>query len=122
MLGQLALVGKSYQLPEFLFQRRQHAKNSYESCGKDFYRYAHFWVPIEKKGTILMPYWRMAFEAFKGVVRLPMPFTERLKCLFYVATCRQAHRGRSQYLWDITNAVKLFLRRLLGLKDTETVT
>lgn len=88
MLGQLGLVGKTYQHSDVLFQRRQHDQNSYESCGKDFYRYAHFWVPIEKKNTILLPYWRMAFEAFKGVIRIPMPFTERLKCLFYVATCR----------------------------------
>ena len=121
MLGQLALIGKSYQHPDVLFQRRQHDENSYESCGKDYYRYAHFWVPIEKKEAIILPYWRMAFEAFKGVMRFPMPFVERLKCLFYVATCRQAHRGRSQYFWDVTNALYLFIKRLSGKRISDNV-
>ena len=109
--GQLGLLGKVYLYPEKLFKWRTHENASLESCGSDYYRYATSWVPVEKQKKILLPYWRMAVESGRGVMRLCPSWGEKLRCLWSVVTCRQRARGRSQYLWDITHAIKLFFQR-----------
>lgn len=113
LAGQLGLLGKVHLFPEKLFQWRSHEEASLESCGSDYYRYAVSWVPVEKKKKILLPYWKMAVESGRGVMRLCTSWGQRFRCLWSVVTCRQRARGRSQYLWDIVHAVKLFFRRLL---------
>ena len=113
LAGQLGLLGKVHLLPEKLFQWRCHEDASLESCGSDYYTYAVSWVPVEKKKKILLPYWRMAVESGRGVMRLCTSWGQRFRCLWSVVTCQQRARGRSQYLWDIVHAVKLFFRRLL---------
>jgi len=114
MIGQLGLLGKIYQHPEYLFKRREHINNGYHSCQQDYYQYAKFWVAIEKKDSVLFPYWRMAYEAAKGVFKAPIPVSERLKCLWYVVTCRNRHRGRSQYLWDLLYGMREYARKLFS--------
>ena len=113
MVGQLALRGKMYQHPEYLYQRRYHSRNGYESSQRDYYTYAKFWVPVSKKEDILLPYWKMAYEAAKGVLKYPMPLADRIMCLVHVVTNRNQHRGFSQYLWDIVHAFKELIRKLL---------
>ncbi|MCB1122189.1 MAG: glycosyltransferase family 2 protein [Verrucomicrobiae bacterium] len=122
MIGQMALRGKLYLHPEYLFKRRYHPKNSYETCDQDYYKYAQFWVSKSKKDKILFPYWRISWETAKGVMRAPIPLTEKLRCLFYVATSRNRLRGRSQYLKDILYAFKLWRRRFSKSKHPQPET
>ena len=110
--GQLGLLGKVHFLPEPLFKWRMHDQTSFQSYDFDYYKYARSWVPVAKQENILLPYWRMAFESGRGVMRLCPSWSQRMKCLFYVATCRQRSKGRSQYLWDITHAVKEIFKRI----------
>lgn len=122
LIGQLALRGKLYQHPEFLFRRRYHPDNGYNSCNGDYYAYAKFWVPPEKKNKILFPYWKMAFESAKGVFKVKMSLKDRLMCLFHVVTNRNQHRGFSQYFYDITHAVKEFFQKLFKPKQVKSRT
>jgi glycosyltransferase involved in cell wall biosynthesis len=111
MIGQVALRGKIYQIPDYLYVRRYHKSNSYRTCQEDYYTYATYWVEPEKKNDILMPYWRMAFEATRGVFKVPMSIKDRVMCLFHVISNRNQHRGFSQYLRDPVHAIKLLLQR-----------
>jgi glycosyltransferase involved in cell wall biosynthesis len=118
VIGQLAMRGKIYLHPEYLHKRRYQSRDGYESYEEDFYSYAKFWVHPSKKDDILLPYWKMAYEAGKGVMKAPMPITDRIMCLWHVASSRhRLGRGFSQYFRDIVHAFKELMQKLFGSKD-----
>jgi glycosyltransferase involved in cell wall biosynthesis len=97
MLLRLGILGRFYEIPEYLFFVRRHPQQSMSmffpnyllfadkskkpslSMLPDFYGYA-VWFDSAKKGKILLPHWRIIWEYVLSIWRSPMSLNERLCC------------------------------------------
>ncbi|MCF2150594.1 glycosyltransferase [Desmonostoc muscorum LEGE 12446] len=97
LLSRLGLLGRFYEIPEYLFFARSHPQQSMSmffpnyllltnnnqassfSVLPDFYAYA-VWFDSANKGKILFPHWRILWEYFLSIWRSPLSLYERLSC------------------------------------------
>ncbi|AFZ00756.1 glycosyltransferase family 2 protein [Calothrix sp. PCC 6303] len=100
-LLRLALFGRFYEIPEYLFFARHHSQQSlsmffpeYMSCVDkkpqkianklpDFYAYAE-WFDTNNKGKLLFPHWRILGEYLRSAWMGKMEWYERLICYFNI--------------------------------------
>lgn len=96
-LLRLGLVGRFYEIPEYLFIARNHPQQSMSmfipnymlitnnnfqyslSASPDFYAYT-VWFDSAKKGKILFPHWRILWEYTRSIWLLPLTLYERVCC------------------------------------------
>ncbi|MEH1837026.1 MAG: glycosyltransferase family 2 protein [Nostoc sp.] len=97
LLLRLGILGRFYEIPEYLFFARSHPQQSMSmyfpnyllftnnskkpslSMLPDFYAYA-VWFDSAKKGKILLPHWRIFWEYVLSIWRSPLSLYERLCC------------------------------------------
>ncbi|WP_445636371.1 Glycosyl transferase [Nostoc sp. DSM 114161] len=97
LLSRLGLLGKFYEIPEYLFFARSHpqqsmsmffpnyllvANNNHASSFRrlpDFYGYT-VWFDSAKKGKILLPHWRILWEYLLSIWCSPISLYERFCC------------------------------------------
>jgi glycosyltransferase involved in cell wall biosynthesis len=78
LLGELALLGQFYEIPEYLFLRRGHPERSLEANVTDAEIAA--WFDPALRGRILLPRWRRLFEYLGAIRRVPVSWFERVRC------------------------------------------
>ena len=78
LLGELALSGQFYEVPEFLFLRRGHPQRSLAANVTDSDIAA--WFDPSTRGQILLPRWRRLLEYLRAVRRAPLSWSERMRC------------------------------------------
>jgi len=111
LLVRLNLIGKFYEIPEYLFFSRRHSTQS-GTMKKDFQQWAHWFDPKNKR-KINFPYWRIFSEYYKSVKQSHLRGKDRVFTYFYVwKWCGQRWRLLSK---DIIKAV-LQLLSVLYLK------
>jgi glycosyltransferase involved in cell wall biosynthesis len=98
VLGELSLLGRFYEIPEYLFQRRLHpnALSQHRAVGvnRDANWLAQYW-----KGdgaSLSLPFWSLSFDRFRTIVGSQLPVRQKLslvRCLF------RHVRWRRQRLW-----------------------
>ena len=76
-LAELGLIGRIYEIPEYLFFRRTHPQSYTERKYKDIQERLSWWTQSDR---ITFPYLKNCFEYFKSVRRVPLKFSERLLC------------------------------------------
>lgn len=77
LLAELGLRGKLFEIPEYLFHRRDHPQAS----GRMFKMYKRLaWFDPAKKKNINLVYWKIGSEYFRSVHRVNLPLKERLDC------------------------------------------
>jgi glycosyltransferase involved in cell wall biosynthesis len=82
LLAELGLRGRLYEIPEYLFHRRDHPQAS----GRMYQMYNRLaWFDPTKKHKINMVYWRIGTEYLRSVLRVPMPRAEKAAALKSVA-------------------------------------
>jgi glycosyltransferase involved in cell wall biosynthesis len=83
LLADLSLQGCFYQIPEILFQHREHAERSMlnPQGAQDFTE----WYDSSKSGRIATPYLRRVLESARLLARHPMSLSEKAGCLAEVA-------------------------------------
>ncbi|MBN3958693.1 glycosyltransferase family 2 protein [Nostoc sp. NMS8] len=97
LLLRLGILGRFYEIPEYLFFARSHPQQSmsmffpnYLLLGKknrksslnilpDFYGYA-VWFDSANKGKTLLPHWRIFWEYILSIWRSSLSLNERLYC------------------------------------------
>ncbi|MFS0513957.1 glycosyltransferase family 2 protein [Nostoc sp. UIC 10607] len=97
LLLRLGLLGRFYEIPEYLFFARSHPQQSMSmffpnyllfsdknqkpllSMLPDFYAYA-VWFDSANKGQILFPHWRIIWEYILSIWRSHLSLYERLCC------------------------------------------
>ena len=76
LLAELGLLGRLYEVPEYLFFRRDHPDTS----GRKFNMYRRLaWYDPKKTGKLYFPYWRMGAEYLRAAFRAPLPPGDRLR-------------------------------------------
>ncbi|HLO86970.1 MAG TPA: glycosyltransferase family 2 protein [Nostocaceae cyanobacterium] len=103
LLLRLAMLGRFYEIPEYLFFARKHPQQSMSmffpnyllfthrnpkyslNMLPDFYGYS-VWFDSQNKGKILLPHWRILWEYLHSVSSKHLSFYERLCCYFSIFT------------------------------------
>lgn len=100
LLAELGLRGRLYEIPEYLFHRRDHPQTS----GRAFDMYKRLaWFDPKHKRKINLVYWRMGTEYLKAIQRVPLPRAEKKAC--YQAVSRWFIQRRPWLIEDLKAAV-----------------
>ena len=78
LLGELALYGKFYEIPEYLFIRRSHPQRSMIKYHSSRSRLA--WFAPEKKGKLQLAPWILFFEYLRAINRAPIDRQKKRVC------------------------------------------
>jgi glycosyltransferase involved in cell wall biosynthesis len=78
LLGELALAGRLYEVPEFLFYRRDHPQQSYKAYRTR--RGYQAWFDPSREVRIAFPHWRLLGEHTISVSRAQLDGRERVRC------------------------------------------
>jgi glycosyltransferase involved in cell wall biosynthesis len=123
----LGLLGRFYEIPEYLFFARSHAQQSlsmffphYMSFNQnnprhswkmlpDFYAYA-VWFDSSNQGKILFPHWRIFWEYLRSIWMGKMNVYEQLYCCFSIINKLKG----TEYLLlkDLLRAAKLYWKKV----------
>ena len=80
VLGELSLLGKIYEIPEVLFERRIHpgSTSQHEACGMnpDSRWLIRWWTGTDAK--VSMPRWSLSLDHFRTIVRSELPLKHKL--------------------------------------------
>jgi glycosyltransferase involved in cell wall biosynthesis len=102
LLGNLTLSGNFYQIPECLFQHREHEDRSMKNpAGADN---ATQWYDSSKSGKRTMPHWRRMYENMKSVMGHPMPWSDKMDCMIEI--CRYAKWRNRDLRSDISRVFR----------------
>ncbi|KAM3114389.1 glycosyltransferase family 2 protein [Phormidesmis sp. 146-33] len=85
LLARLALLGRYYELPEYLFLSRQHAEQSCKLFAKqnsdqDYFGYT-VWFDPAKSGKFMLPRWTLFIEYCRSILQAPVSSAEKMACL-----------------------------------------
>lgn len=78
LLAQLALIGRFYEIPEYLFFPRRHPQQSVSA--NKARRVRILWFDPSKAGRLVLPSWRMLREYTLTIARAPIDAGEKLSC------------------------------------------
>ena len=109
LLGELALRGEFYELPETLFFRRDHSQTSVRTHKL---RDRLVWFDPTKEGQIHFPYWRWLAEQLAAIRRIPMRWHEKIRC--YAPLGKWALWRRGKLYQEAIVVTKQALRPLPG--------
>ena len=93
LMGELVLVGKFVEIPEFGFMRRMGKETSTAHRGAEELR--KFYFPGTRRQKRLV-FWRLLSEHFRSVVRADIPMKEKLRLVYFVIGLFRWHR---KILW-----------------------
>lgn len=94
LLGELALLGQFYEVPEPLFNRRDHSQTSVRSHPSAYDRAA--WFDPKNRGKISSPQWRLFFEFLKSIARSRISMVEKVHCYMLMGRWLGWYRPRLQ--------------------------
>jgi glycosyltransferase involved in cell wall biosynthesis len=83
LLGELALLGRFYEIPEYLFSYRNHPQQSWRAHAT--WRSQQLWYDPARAGKITFPHWRLLREHFVSIQRAPLDWRERSCCYLVLA-------------------------------------
>ena len=107
LLARLGLIGRFYQLPEYLFYSRNHPQQSYQVCDDD-YKYAEWWDP-KNKGQVMLPHIKILREYLHAISSTPLSLPEKMYC--YAHTLRFVRWFRELMIKELIFAGKKLSER-----------
>ena len=117
LLAEISLLGKIFEIQEYLFRRRDH-KDSYTDSHymqpvkiHDYRTETLWWTGGKTKPLIVLPNWKLFLEFFETVNSVPLRFYER--CMCYREVGRWLLRdGWYLMKWDLKNEFELWRSKL----------
>lgn len=88
LLAELAMAGRCYEIPEFLFYRRQHPGRS---GNLTLDQYQQWWDP-NKRAVTLLHHWRLFAEYIRAVQRARQSLIENGRCTVEILKWFNWHR------------------------------
>ncbi|MFO7661132.1 MAG: glycosyltransferase family 2 protein [Chloroflexota bacterium] len=85
LLSELSLLGKFYEVPEFLFFYRFHEEQSWGGHKeKKSMSAQNAWYDTRRSGKNSYPWWRLVREHARSIERSPIGLQDRLTCYLYL--------------------------------------
>ncbi len=127
LLLRLGLLGKFYEIPEYLFFARSHAKHSLKNLFPDYLSFTQnnasftlnmlpdfggyaVWFDSSNTGKILFPHWRIFWEYLRSAWMGKMNLYQRLCCHISIVT--ELKGTEPLLVKDIVNVGQILARRL----------
>lgn len=105
--AELALRGRLFEVPDYLFYRRIHSEGG--SQIPIHRRIA--WSDPSRANAITFPTWRRLAEYARAIFRTPMSSIERLRCFVAIGRFAVHKRWFRRLKWDLQKAAGNVLRR-----------
>lgn len=102
LLGEMALRGQFYEVPEYLFLRRDHTRTSVNANWA--YSQRAVWFDPSNAGRLQMTRWRWLQEFWQSIERVPMERSERLHCYTQLACWMMRPRNTAGLAIDVVQA------------------
>ena len=115
LLGELALLGQFFEVPEYLFLRRGHPQRPLAAAVTDSEIAA--WLDPAMRREILLPRWRRFFEYLRAIKRAPLSWSERVRCYMQVGRFALLPKRWGRMGKDLFKVAKLAPRLLLRHKS-----
>jgi hypothetical protein len=116
-LAELALYGKFYILPDRLFFRRSHSRQSTKGAlSKE--RARVLWFDPSLKGRIIFPKWLSLRGYLQAVKRAPLSKRERMYCYLQIINWILIPRNFRGLVKDVIRAAVIWITRFLRRKKT----
>ncbi len=97
LLAELSLIGRFYEIPQFLFLHREHEERSTRAYSNLQLRSG--WFDTSKEGKITLPRWRIFFEYLISVNHFSLGMYERGCCYAHLGNwLRMYYRGMAKEL------------------------
>ncbi|ABQ90760.1 glycosyl transferase, family 2 [Roseiflexus sp. RS-1] len=107
LLAELILRGEFYEVPEYLFLRRDHEEASVQA-NRD-YQKRQVWFDPRNRGKIELTHWRWTIELLRVIGRVPLAWHDRLLC--YAHMQWWLRRTRREMLNDLAVATRLVIHK-----------
>jgi glycosyltransferase involved in cell wall biosynthesis len=121
--AELALLGRFYEVPEYLFYLRDHSARSVRSMPAHHQRVA--WFDPDRMNQKVLPHWRILLEYWKTVRRAPLTFAQRFRCHMYLARWLGRYSNWARMAADVVIFVKpgswRFLYKLASSHDKNLI-
>jgi glycosyltransferase involved in cell wall biosynthesis len=104
LLGELALSGRFFEVPEYLFLHREHSLRSTEVFPS--LHSATQWFDPGRTGVIVFPTWRILLEHLASIRRSSLGLADRVTCYLEMARWLRARRKR------LTGDLRIGMKRL----------
>lgn len=82
LLGELAFLGRFYEISEYMFFMRNHSQAHWRALPKRQQRIA--WFDPRRAGKITFPHWRLLFEHYVSIFRSPVSPGVKLRSFIYM--------------------------------------
>lgn len=92
LLSELSLLGKFYEVPEFLFFYRFHEEQSWG--GNKSAQAQQAWYDPRRSGKMTFPQWRLLREHLRSIERSPVGMADRASCYLYMGYWMLKNRRR----------------------------
>ena len=121
LLGKLALYGKFYEVPSYLFWKRDHPASSVRAHRPFRERIA--WYDPTKKGKLHLTRWKWFGEYLHAIHTAPLNWHERVKCDFQMlqwVTWNSVWLTKDLLKASAWPIIKLFINRPVKTKTVRT--
>ncbi|WNZ29229.1 MAG: glycosyltransferase family 2 protein [Candidatus Bathyarchaeota archaeon] len=118
LLAELSLAGQMFEIPEYLFFRREHEQaytNIYYSNKIKIHDHSIeslWWTGNTKKPIVTLPCWKNCLEFFKSVNRSSLQLSEKLSCYNEIGKWLFRGSGGTMLYKDLLNQYRLFRFKL----------
>jgi len=103
LIAELSLLGRFYEIPEYIFFSRSHSDRSIET-GTVHSRGALF--DPSKENVTIYPHWRQLLEYFKSVGKVQLSFYQRAVCYLHLVRSVAVNIYWARMLMDLAMAVE----------------
>jgi len=118
LLAEISLIGRIYEIPEYLFFRRDHQdaftnKHFLKRVIPNYQNASVWWKGNKRSAQIIFPRWKNCLEFFKSVRRAPISWYERWLCYKEIGRWLIG-KGWRLMKWDVAyelNSFRLNLAR-----------
>jgi glycosyltransferase involved in cell wall biosynthesis len=108
LLGELSLLGKFFEIPEYLFLRRLHSKASSQNTTNLQWLVEYYTARSEH---VCLPFWCRYFDHCSTILRSELYLGQKLSLVYTLL--RQMRWGRSRLQEELRIACKWYIRRVL---------
>lgn len=106
LLGELSLHGRFFEIPEYLFFRRNHPQCSSNVFNK---RTIVVWLDPSNAGRLALPRWTIFLELCKALKRAKLDWRERTGC--YMVMAKWLRENWKGLVYDLAMAAKHLVSR-----------
>jgi len=103
-IARMALLGKFYEVPDYLFFNREHSQRS---SGKEMnspYLRMQWFNPNAKEGKLVFPKWNVFLGYLNAIKDVPLSLSERTHCYLHMGTWLNRNKNWQQLAKELLKA------------------